>query len=132
MSLGDEKYMLFTTFRRDGTPVATPVWVVGLDTDRVGFMTSSRTGKAKRLAHTARVLVQPCNARGAVKPGSMPIEATARLVTGDEMGDIRSRVLDKYSRAIKVMGVVRRAARLAGRPLPDNDRGVVVMLTSAH
>ena len=37
MALIDEKYLLFTTFRRDGTPVATPVWVVSLRGDQLGF-----------------------------------------------------------------------------------------------
>jgi PPOX class probable F420-dependent enzyme len=59
VALGDEKYMRLTTFRRDGRPVATPVWVVKLDGDRIGFWTSSGSGKAKRLAHTARVTVAP-------------------------------------------------------------------------
>ena len=41
MSLTVEKYMLLTTFRRDGTAVSTPVWVVGLDDGTVGVWTSS-------------------------------------------------------------------------------------------
>jgi uncharacterized protein len=41
MSLTDEKYLVLTTFRRDGTPVSMPVWVVGLDDEAVGFWTSS-------------------------------------------------------------------------------------------
>lgn len=53
MALSDEKYLLFTTFERDGTPVSSPVWVAALDGGSVGFYTSSGTGKAKRLAHTA-------------------------------------------------------------------------------
>ena len=31
MTLSDEKYVLLTTFRKDGTAVPTPVWIVGLD-----------------------------------------------------------------------------------------------------
>lgn len=81
MSLGEEKYILFTTFRRDGTPVSSPVWAVPLDDGKIGFWTSSGSGKAKRLAHTERVTVQPCDARGRVKKGTEPLEATARLVT---------------------------------------------------
>ena len=58
VALADEKYILLTTFRRDGTPVATPVWAVPLDDGKIGFWTSSGSGKAKRLAHTERVTVQ--------------------------------------------------------------------------
>ncbi|MGI8777878.1 MAG: PPOX class F420-dependent oxidoreductase [Acidimicrobiales bacterium] len=70
MGLGDEKYLLLTTFRRNGDPVPTPVWVVALDDGDIGFWTGSGSGKVKRLAHTARVTVQPCNARGQVREGT--------------------------------------------------------------
>jgi PPOX class probable F420-dependent enzyme len=96
MALEDEKYLLLTTYRLDNTPVATPVWAVPLDGGKVGFWTSSGSGKAKRFAHTPRVLVQPCDARGRVKPGSQPVEGTARLVTGAEFETIRSKVNAEY------------------------------------
>ena len=95
MALDDEKYILLTTFRRDGTPVATPVWVVGLDGGRLGFWTSSGSGKAKRLAHTERVTVSPCDARGRVRANAGVVDATARLVTGSELEEIRKRVVAK-------------------------------------
>ena len=57
MSLADEKYIALTTFKRDGTPVTTPVWAAALDGGKIGFWTSSASGKAKRLAHTSKVTV---------------------------------------------------------------------------
>src|SRR5208282_3064467 len=127
VALEDEKYMLLTTFRRDGTPVATPVWVVGLDGDTVGFWTSSGSGKAKRLAHTARVTVQPCDARGRVKDGTTAVDATARLVTGSEFDAIRERVVAKYgfqTKITKVLGTI--VGALRGKRIPYGDRGVVI------
>jgi hypothetical protein len=127
MALSDEKYLLLTTFKRNGTPVASPVWVVGLDGGAVGFYTSSASGKAKRLAHTARVTVQPCDARGKLKAGSQAVEATARLVTGPELETIRAKVVGKYGVMTKIakvfndiIGLVRR------RRMPYADRGVIV------
>ena len=102
MALADEKYMLFTTFRRDGTPVSTPVWVVRLGDAEVAFWTSSGSGKAKRLAHTERVTVQPCDARGRVKAGSAATDATARLVSGAELEQISERVRAKYGAMTKL------------------------------
>jgi PPOX class probable F420-dependent enzyme len=129
MALADEKYMLLTTFRRDGTPVATPVWVIGLDERRVGFWTSSGSGKAKRLAHTARVTVQASNGRGKVKPGSSPVEATAELVTGSELEAIRQRITAKYgflTKITKLLGTL--GGILKRKRIPYGDRGVVVTL----
>jgi PPOX class probable F420-dependent enzyme len=129
MSLSDEKYMSFTTYRRDGTAVSTPVWVVGLGDGRVGFWTSSGSGKAKRLAHTPRVLVQASNARGIAKPGSTPVEATATVVTGSDLDAIRQAVVAKYGFATKIsklLGTL--VGTLRGKRIPYGDCGVIVQL----
>lgn len=127
MGLGDEKYILLTTFKRDGTPVATPVWVVPLDGDDIGFWTSSGSGKAKRLAHTSRVTVQPCDARGNTKDGTSPTEATARLVSGDDMAEIRRKVTEKYGFMTKITKLLGKIGGLIKRnPIPYGDRGVII------
>lgn len=127
MALADGKYMLLTTFRRDGTPVATPVWVVGLEGASVGFWTSSASGKAKRLRHTSRVIVQPSNMRGAVTLGSQPVEGTARLVTGDELETIRTKVRAKYGIMTHITKLLAQLGGMVKRKqLPYGDVGVVV------
>jgi uncharacterized protein len=129
MAIADEQYVLFTTFKRDGTPVATPVWWVQIGPDSFGFWTSSASGKAKRLAHTERVTIQPCNMRGVVKPGSEPVDAVAKLVSGVELESIRQRVVAKYGFWTKVTKVL---AKIVGwvrrKPFPYGDRGVIVTL----
>jgi PPOX class probable F420-dependent enzyme len=130
--LGDEKYILLTTFRRDGTPVATPVWSISLGDDRIGFWTSSGSGKAKRLTHTERVTVTPCDARGRVKAGAAAVEATARLVTGDELETIRKRIVSKYGVMTKFTKLLANVVgTLRGKRIPYGDRGVVVTPTPA-
>jgi len=132
MALADEKYLLLTTFKRDGTPVATPVWSVGLDDGTIGFWTSSGSGKAKRLAHTERVTVQPCNARGQAKAGSTPTNATARLVTGAELEAIRRKVVAKYGFMTKVTKFLGQLGGMVKRKrIPYGDRGVVITITPA-
>jgi uncharacterized protein len=129
MGLEDEKYMRLTTFRRDGTPVSSPVWVVPLDDHTVGFWTSSQSGKAKRLRHNARAVVQAANARGIVRTGSTPIDATAQLVTGEVFETIRSKVKAKYgfvTHLTKFAGTA--IGMLKGKRIPYGDCGVVVTL----
>lgn len=127
MGLGDEKYLLLTTFRRDGTPVATPVWSVPLDAGEIGFWTSSGSGKAKRLAHTAGVTVQPCDARGRPKAGTQPVRASARIVAGPEFASIRDKVVAKYgfmTKVTKLLGTV--GGIVKGHRIPYGDRGVII------
>jgi PPOX class probable F420-dependent enzyme len=127
VALADEKYMLLTTFRRDGTPVSTPVWVTGLESTKVAFYTSSGSGKAKRLAHTSRVTVQPCDARGRVRPGTEPVEATAELVSGPERDAVYEQVVAKYGFMTKItrfLGAV--GGTLRRKRIPYADRAVIV------
>jgi uncharacterized protein len=129
MALADEKYLLLTTFKRDGNAVATPVWVVALDATKIAFWTSSGSGKAKRLAHTAKVTVQPCNARGKVKGGTSPTAGTAKVVTGPELEGIRAKVVAKYGFTTKITKLLGTIGGIVKRNrIPYADRGVVVTL----
>jgi len=128
MSLADEKYLALTTYKRDGTPITTPVWATALDGGRVGFWTSSGSGKAKRLAHTSKVVVQPCNARGKLKEGTTPSDATAEVVgDGPQLEAIRKGIRAKYGFMChltkffaKIGGMMKR------KKIPYGDRGVVI------
>jgi len=134
MAIGpEETCVLLTTFKRDGTGVSTPVWWVDMGDGTFGFWTSSASGKAKRLAHTARVTVQPCNQRGVIKPGTSPEEATARIVTGAQHEAIHQRVVAKYGFMTKVTKFLAKTVMLLrGKPsYPYGDRGVIVTLGAA-
>ena len=127
MSLGDEKYLALTTFKRDGTPITTAVWAAPIDDGKIGFWTSSSSGKAKRLAHTSKVTIQPCDSRGRVKPGTSPVDATAVLVTGPQLEGISTKIRAKYGVMCsitkflaKVGGIIKRKKQ------PYGDRGVLI------
>jgi hypothetical protein len=108
------------------------VWAVKLDGETFGFWTSSGSGKTKRLAHTDRVTVQPCDARGRVKSDSTVTEATARMVTGEEFDTIRRQVIAKYgamTKFTKLLGTI--GGIVKGKRIPYGDRGVVVTPTSS-
>jgi PPOX class probable F420-dependent enzyme len=79
--LAAHKNVRLTTFRRDGRPVATPVWLVR-DGQHLVVITGSGTGKVKRIRHTPRVLLAPCDMRGRVAPGAQDVEGSAQLLTG--------------------------------------------------
>lgn len=127
MGLENEKYIALTTYKRDGTPVTTAVWCVPLDGGKYGFWTSSSSGKAKRLAHTSRVVVQASDARGNPRRGTTAIDATAVLVTGPELEGIRAKVTAKYGFMVKVSKIGNRIGELVKRKKqPYGDRGVVI------
>ena len=63
-SLAHERYVSLTTFKRDGTPVSTPVWVVSDDGRRLLVWSGARPGKVRRLRRNPQVLVAPANFHG--------------------------------------------------------------------
>jgi uncharacterized protein len=80
-ALRHTKTVLLTTYKRDGTPVATPV-SIAFDGDRAVFRSYDKAWKTKRLRRNPNVEVAPSNMRGA--PTGPGISAQARLLTGDE------------------------------------------------
>ena len=132
MAITDEKYLLLTTFRKAGTPVSTAVWSADLGNGTLGFWTSSGSGKAKRLAHTSKVTIQPCDSRGKVRAATQPIETTAKLVTGAELDRIREKIVAKYGFMTKLTKLLATIGGLVKRKrIPYGDRGVVIVVPKA-
>lgn len=93
-ALAPAKYMLLTTFKREGTPVSTPVQGV-IDGKRAYFRVWSQSGTVKRLRHTAGVQVTPCTVLGLCSFGP-PINATARLLPSEEASRVARKLARKY------------------------------------
>lgn len=58
-----QRYLSFTTFRRDGTPVPTALWFAAAG-GRLYAYTRADAAKVKRLRNNSRVEVAPCDVRG--------------------------------------------------------------------
>jgi len=76
--LAAARYLSLTTFRRDGSAVSTPVWVVSDDGVRLLVWTGSSTWKAKRIRRDPRVLVAKSTFRG--RERGPRIEGRARIL----------------------------------------------------
>ena len=72
---------LLSTYKRDGTPVATPV-TIAVDGDRAYVRTWDSAWKAKRMRNNPAVLVAPSTVRG--RATGPTIGAHARLLDGEE------------------------------------------------
>ena len=88
-SLVTAKYLNLETYRRNGTPIRTPVWFAGSREDRSGsaiarlyVYTTADSGKAKRIRRSGTVRIAACDARGKIT--GPWIDAIAEIVTGAE------------------------------------------------
>ncbi|KOV92305.1 PPOX class F420-dependent oxidoreductase [Streptomyces sp. NRRL B-3648] len=91
--LGSGKYLLVTSFRKNGTPVATPVWVVR-DGDALGVWTVAGSWKVKRIRRRPDVLVGPCDVRGNPTGDQKP--ATAEIADAATTARYRKLIARKY------------------------------------
>ncbi|MFD7711220.1 PPOX class F420-dependent oxidoreductase [Streptomyces sp. NPDC059785] len=113
-TLAAGKYLLITSYRKDGTGVATPVWVVR-DGDTLGAWTPAGSWKVKRIRNRADILAGPCDVRG--NPTGAQLPATAEIVD--------AATTDRYRRLLgRKYGLVGRLT-LLGSKLRRGENGTV-------
>lgn len=117
------KYVLLTTFKRDGTAVPTAVWAVADGDAAVLIWTSRKTGKVTRIRRSGRVTTAPCTVSG--RATGPAIEGVAELL--DAEGTLRAQqaIVRKYGLVGRM--IVGRAVRRAGQGALV---GIRVVLTS--
>ncbi|HEV3362229.1 MAG TPA: PPOX class F420-dependent oxidoreductase [Pseudonocardiaceae bacterium] len=91
--LAAAKYLLLTTFRRDGRAVPTALWFAKDGTDLVVW-TVSTSGKVKRIRRDGAVTVAPCDLRG--NPRGEAVRAHARLLDDTETERVRGLISRRY------------------------------------
>ncbi|MFE5538112.1 PPOX class F420-dependent oxidoreductase [Streptomyces sp. NPDC056492] len=113
--LNQGKYVSLTTFRKDGTPVATPVWAVA-DGGELYVWTHSDSWKVKRIRNNGRVALSPCDVRGRVAEGAPVLEGEARLLDEAGLARVRKLMSRKYTWQFWVLDVPAALARRGKRP----------------
>jgi PPOX class probable F420-dependent enzyme len=91
--IAKSKYVLLTTFTKDGRPKPTAIWHTP-DGDRLLMMTEDDSWKVKRIRNTPRVTLAVCDIRG--NPKSEAIEAVARVLDKSEALAIVRGVTKRY------------------------------------
>ncbi|GAC67279.1 PPOX class F420-dependent oxidoreductase [Gordonia soli] len=90
----EAKYVLLTTFKKDGTAVGTPIWAAR-DGDQLTVWTSGDSWKVKRIRRNPHVIVQACDNRGNKTYGAQA-HGTARLLDRAGSDHVRSLITKKY------------------------------------
>ncbi|MFI6430907.1 PPOX class F420-dependent oxidoreductase [Rhodococcus oryzae] len=91
--IGAAKYVLLTTFRKDGSAVPTPLWAA-LDGDRLLLWTVTDSWKVKRIRRNPQVTVAACDVRGNQKGDA--IAATAVVLDDAGTEHAREVITHKY------------------------------------
>ena len=87
------KYLLLTTFTKDGKPKPTAIWAAP-DGDRLLVMTEDDSWKVRRIRNTPRVTLAICDVRG--NPKSESIDAVGRVLDKSEAPAVVRAVQKRY------------------------------------
>lgn len=121
------KYLSLTTYRRDGSPVATPVWFA--EEDGVLYaITSADSYKAKRIRRNPSVTVAECTARGALR--GEPVPGRAEFLPESEHARVDRLMSRKYRvDRILILPVYKLVMRLRGRGGSVSGDGAYLAIT---
>ena len=87
------KYVLLTTFTKDGRPKPTAIWVAP-DGDRALVITGKDSWKVKRIRNTPRVTLAVCDRAGKVK--GEPVEAVATVLDDSQTEQVYQAIGKRY------------------------------------
>jgi len=123
------KYVSLTSFRRDGTGVATPVWFV-IENGRLLVQTDPQSFKAKRIRRNPAVMIAPCTASGRLR--SEPVPARAELLPQSEVDHVGRLMARKYRiDRVLILPLYRAVQRLRGAPVGAAGVALAITPTSA-
>jgi PPOX class probable F420-dependent enzyme len=114
------KYLSITSFRRDGTSVATAVWFVQED-GRLLVETDANSFKVKRIRRNPLVRVAPCTANGQLLAEA--VTARAQLLPMSDVGRVHRLIGRKYRvdlvflKPIRALQTVLRVGPTQGTPV---------------
>ncbi|WP_304114846.1 PPOX class F420-dependent oxidoreductase [Mycolicibacterium bacteremicum] len=84
----ESRYVLLSTFRKDGSAVVSPVWSAA-ESGQLFVWTETDSLKVKRIRRNPTVMLQPCTFRG--KPCGVAVSGHAELL--DDAGTAHVRTL---------------------------------------
>ena len=95
------RFVSITSFKRDRSGVATPVWAVS-DGRRLYALTDLHSAKVRRIRRNPRVLVAPCRANGKLR--AAPVAARAEVLTAAaELDRVQRLLRDRYKISYRVV-----------------------------
>ena len=112
--LGAEPFVDLVSFRADGSPAHTPVWVSG-DGERLFVSTFGDSWKIRRMRANPLVAVAACDGPGALLPGETYVAGRAEVLQRSEFRPGVRAHRAKYGRHFSLMWPARWPLRVIGK-----------------
>ncbi|MEO3937068.1 PPOX class F420-dependent oxidoreductase [Dermatophilaceae bacterium Soc4.6] len=116
-TMGREQFVSLSTYRKDGSVVATPVWVASTPEGLV-VTTPAGSHKVTRLRARPEATLQPCTRSGKVEAGAPLLPVTVEIVEPDDQSTTAAAVRalsGKYGLMYKMITGVEKLMTVARR-----------------
>lgn len=108
-ALFPSRYLSVTSFKRDGSGVATPVWFVS-DGSQLFALTDRHSAKVRRIRRNSQVLVAACRVDGKLR--GEQVSARAVVLTADaELERVQKLLLRRYKISYRLVMLFYRLGR---------------------
>jgi PPOX class probable F420-dependent enzyme len=103
------RYLSVTSFKRDGTGVATPVWFVS-DGERLFALTDLHSAKVRRIRRNPHVLIASCRPGGKLR--REPVPARVEVLTATpQLERVQELLIERYKLSYRVVMLIYRLGR---------------------
>ncbi|HYZ49324.1 MAG TPA: PPOX class F420-dependent oxidoreductase [Nitrososphaeraceae archaeon] len=104
-TLSGNAYINLETYKRNGQPIATPVWfTIDHDNEMIYVITRTKTGKVKRLRNNSKVRIVPCGMRG--QPKGEWLNGRATFATAEQQQIALKQRNKKYGLMARLSGLL--------------------------
>lgn len=125
--LDDAHYVSFVSYKKNGSPVATPVWIVPFD-GGYAFTTHVEAYKIRRIRNDARVTLSICDRRGKVPADAKVYLGSAVILDSDEAKKVEHLINKKYWIGTKLLNVFYAMKKIVGKNTSEGDAAIKVTL----
>lgn len=125
--LDDAHYVSFVSYKKNGSPVATPVWIVPFD-GGYAFTTHVEAYKIRRIRNDARVTLSICDRRGKVPAEAKVYLGSAVILDSDEAKKVEHLINKKYWIGTKLLNVFYAMKKIVGKNTSEGDAAIKVTL----
>jgi PPOX class probable F420-dependent enzyme len=121
------RYVSFVSYKKDGSPVATPVWIVPFD-GGYAFTTAPEAYKIRRIRNDARATLTICDMRGKTANDAKVYLGSAVVLDADASKKVEALVNKKYWIGTKLLTAMSIAKKILGKGTTAGDAAIKVTL----
>jgi uncharacterized protein len=121
------RYVSFVSYKKDGSPVATPVWIVPFE-GGYAFTSAPEAYKIRRIRNDARATLAICDMRGKVPHDAKVYLGSAVVLDPKSTQQVEDLINKKYWIGTKLLTLMSLVKKILGKGTTAGDAAIKVTL----